>query len=83
MDQKSNAALQTIMDDAQEVRSKEQDIRNSALEDAAIVADIFAEANERAAGKEQKDSERRIELGCRAELAHRIASTIRARKNFK
>lgn len=83
MDEKSNAVLQKTMDEGQAVRH-ERDVKNAALEDAAIVCEVFADVNQDAVEKYSKVY-RRAEAeahATRVTLCRKIAETIRARKDF-
>jgi hypothetical protein len=80
MDEKSNAVLQEIMD-AGKAALHERHVRNAALEDAAIVCEVFAEVNERLS-RNATDVGLMREKEDRVKLCRKIAETIRSRKDF-
>lgn len=78
MDAKSNAVLEKILSDATLAR-KDKSIYNGALEDAALVADLFGEVNQTEIAKSKTINDA-IMLAERARLCRKIAAAIRERK---
>jgi acyl-CoA reductase-like NAD-dependent aldehyde dehydrogenase len=88
MDDKSNAVLQEIMD-AGKAALHERHVKNAALEDAAIICELYAGSNECQMDRMQAKTARatsnialKTEYEERATLCRKIAEAIRARKDF-
>lgn len=59
-----------------------REIRNAALEDAAIVCDIFAEVNDDNACRGGQFAAEVVAFKSRADLCRKLAGSIRAKKEF-
>jgi hypothetical protein len=60
----------------------DREVRNAALEDAAIVCDIFAEVNDDSAWKGGQFATDVVAFKARADLCRKLAESIRAKKDF-